>query len=61
MYELQRSDDDIDYMLETCDDIVKTSDLHSESRFPGLAYEEGIRDAIIWLTNKYADSLLSSL
>lgn len=57
MYELQRSDDDIYYMLETCDDIVKTS----ESRFPGLAYEEGIRDAIIWLTNKYADSLLSSL
>ena len=46
MYEIVRSDEEIDDLLDQC---IKASE--RGTRFPGETYENGIRNAIEWLTD----------
>jgi len=46
MYDIERDDDEINELLDTC------SAHANESKFPGMTYEEGIRAAIEWVTGE---------
>jgi len=43
------TEDEIDTVINKCSD----SDIQGESEYPGMTYEQGIRDAISWL--KYGE------
>lgn len=46
MYELVRTSEEIDGLLNQC-----SEGFDNGSRYPGMTYEDGIRDAIRWLTD----------
>lgn len=45
-YQIKRSNEEIDDLLNECAEGIETGD----SKYPSMSYEEGIRDAIDWIT-----------
>lgn len=48
MYEIQRIDADIDDLLNKC----MESEESGSSKYPGMTFEQGIREAIDWITGQ---------
>lgn len=46
-YELQRGEEEINKLLNECEDQVN----EGGSKFPGMSFEQGIVEAIRWLTD----------
>jgi hypothetical protein len=51
MYKIERTDNEIDDLLNAC---AETKDTQG-TKFSGARYEDGIEAAIRWLTDKDAD------
>lgn len=51
--EIQRKPEEIDQLLNECQD--KTNE--GGSKFPGMTYEQGIVEAIEWLTNSDIENI----
>lgn len=51
MYEITRPEDAIDDLLNNVMDKID----EGGSKFPGLTFEEGVRDSILWLTGQSQD------
>jgi len=47
-YEIVRNTEEINDVLDDCLDVVEGK----TSRFPGMTYEDGVKYAIEWLTEK---------
>jgi len=45
-YEIKRPSDEIDNLLNRCNEQIEKG----ESKYPGMSYEQGIREAIEWIT-----------
>jgi hypothetical protein len=52
METVQRSDDEINEVLNKADDVLETG----RSRYPGMTYEEGVANAIRWLLGHHEDN-----
>lgn len=48
MYQVTRSEKEIDSLLNQCLDAQDSG----ESKYPGMSYEQGIRAAIEWITGQ---------
>lgn len=48
-YRIQRDDSEIDDVLNDCDD----QEEQGGSRYPGMTYEQGVAQAIRWLTGDW--------
>lgn len=48
MYSTVRSDDQVNEILNTCSESEETG----VSKFPSMTYEQGIEQAILWLTGQ---------
>jgi hypothetical protein len=46
MKEIIPTDSEIDEVLNRCSDII----CDGKSMFPGMSYEEGVQNAIFWIT-----------
>lgn len=51
-YEIKRTDEEIEDLLNRCYPAIDSG----RSRFPGMSYEDGIREAIDWLTEDEPES-----
>lgn len=47
MYEIKRTADEIESVLETCDNAVSNG-----SSYPGMSYEQGIMEFFMWLVGE---------
>lgn len=48
MADIERTDKEIEALIEKCQKFID----RGSSRYPGMMYEQGIRDAIDWLTDE---------
>lgn len=55
MYAIQRTEKEIDGLLNQCIEAEEKG----KSKFPGMTYEQGIKDGIDWLTVKSTENPLS--
>ena len=51
MYEVERTDEEVNDLLNEVKDRIN----EGGSRFPGQTYEEGIREALMWVFGEYDD------
>lgn len=54
MYTIERTDEEIDELLDKVVDAFNNG-----TNFPGMSYEQGIMEAIQWLTGQSDDNPLS--
>ncbi len=49
MYKVIRTDDEINDLLNECDEAEE----FGRPKFPSMTYEQGLKAAIMWLTEQY--------
>ena len=52
MYTLERSDDEIDAVLNACSESMDAG----RAKWPGMTYEQGVRAGIDWVTGQQDDN-----
>ena len=52
MYEIEREESEINNLLNRVDEQIEKGG----SKYRGMSYEEGIKNAILWLTGEYEDN-----
>ena len=52
MYEVERTEEEIDRVLNKVDEAENSG----HSKWPAMTYEQGIKNALLWLFGDYKDS-----
>lgn len=47
-YNIARKDGEINHLLNKCDE----AEQQGKTAYPGMSYEQGLKDAILWLTGE---------